>query len=131
MQSVADLLHRALREGVELDLAQVRSHHLPDDLVADLATQTHQHALDNAEGDSSDGWLVYRDGIEPWWREEAGLDADPADDDDKFTHLYKLVTDVVKLLTDKGLAERQPPTPRCSVSGMILRDSLWASGTQA
>ena len=106
MQPVADLLRRALREGDEQGRTQIRSHHLPDDLVADLAKQTHQHALKHAAGDSSDGWLVFRDGIEPWWRKAAGLT------DDEFTQLYKLVTDVVKRLTEQGLAERRPPHSR-------------------
>jgi hypothetical protein len=125
MQPVADLLRRALREGDERGLTLIRSQHLPDDVMADLAKQTHQHALDNAAGDSSDGWLVFREGIGPWWCEAAGLT------DDEFRRLYKLLTDVVKRLTEQRLAYRRPPTPRCSMSGVMLRDSLWASGTQA
>ncbi len=103
MQSVADLLRRALREGDEQGRTLIRSQHLPDDVMADLAKQTHQYALEHPAGDSSDGSLVFRGGIGPWWCEEAGLT------DDEFRRLYKLLTDVVKRLTEQGLAYRRPP----------------------
>jgi hypothetical protein len=103
MQPVTDLLRRALREGDEQGLTLIRSQHLPDDLVADLAKQTHQYALEHAAGDSSDGWLVFQDGIGPWWCEAAGLT------DDESRRLYKLLTDVVKRLTEQRLAYRRPP----------------------
>jgi len=77
--------------------------HLPDDLVDDLAKQTHQHALEYAAEDSSDGRLIFRGGIGPWWCEAAGLT------DDEFRRLYKLLTDVVKRLTEQGLAYRPYP----------------------
>jgi hypothetical protein len=43
MQPVADLLRRALLEGDEQGRTQIRSQHLPDDVMADLAKQTHQY----------------------------------------------------------------------------------------
>src|SRR5579859_6722748 len=95
VQPVADLLRRALREGDEQGLTQIRSQHLPDDVVADLAKQIHQYALEHVAGESSDGWLVCRDGIGPWWCEAAGLT------EDEFRRLYKLLTDVVKRLTEQ------------------------------
>jgi hypothetical protein len=103
MQSVADLLRRALREGDEQGRTLVRSQHLPDDVMADLAKQTHQYALEHTAGDSSDGWLVFRAGLTPWWCEAAGLTQD------EIERLYKLLTDVVKRLTEQGLAYRPHP----------------------
>lgn len=101
MQPVADLLREALREGDEDGRTQIRSQHLREDDVADLVKQTHQYALEHAAGDSSGGWLIFREGIASWWCEEAGLT------DDEFGRLFKLRTDVVKLLTEQGLAERR------------------------
>jgi hypothetical protein len=103
MQSVADLLRRALREGDEQGRTLVRSQHLPDDVMADLAKQTHQYALEHAAGDSSDGWLVCRDGFGRWWCEAAGLTQD------EIERLYQLLTDVVKRLTEQDLAYRPHP----------------------
>jgi hypothetical protein len=48
MQLVEDLLREALRNGDEQGRAQVRGRHLPDDLMADLAKQTHLYALEHA-----------------------------------------------------------------------------------
>jgi hypothetical protein len=103
MQPVADLLRRALREGDERGRTLVRGQHRPEYVMADLAKQTHQYALEHAAGDSSDGWLVFRGGITSWWREAAGLT------DDEIRRLYKLVTDVGKRLTEQGLAYRPYP----------------------
>jgi|ERR1039457_984773 hypothetical protein len=103
MQPVADLLRGALRRGDEQGRAQIRSQHLPHDVVADLVRQTYHYALEHAAGDSSGGWLIFREGIASWWCEEAGLT------DDEFGRLFHLRTDVVKLLTEQGLAERRHP----------------------
>lgn len=103
MQSVEDLLREALREGDEQGRTQIRSHHLRDDVVADLVEQTYQYALDHAAGGSSDGLLIFREGIAPWWREAAGLT------DDEFRRLYMLRADVVKRLTEQGMAYRRNP----------------------
>jgi hypothetical protein len=47
MQPVEDLLREALRNGDEQGWAQVRGRHLPNDLMADLAKQTHLYALEH------------------------------------------------------------------------------------
>jgi hypothetical protein len=103
MRPVADLLREALREGDEQGRTQIRGQHLRDDVLADLAKQTHLHALKHAAEDSSDGWLIFREGIQPWWRAEAGLTQDECG------RLFHLRTDVVKRLTEQGLASRRHP----------------------
>jgi hypothetical protein len=103
MQPVEDLLREALRNGDEHGRAQVRGRHLPDDLMADLAEQTHLYALEHAADPTPDGWLVFRDGIGSWWCQAAGLT------DEQFRRLYMLRADVVKRLTEQGLAYRRNP----------------------
>jgi len=103
MQSVADLLQRALQIGDEGGWVQVRLRHLPDDVGADLVNQTHAYALAHAAGDSPDGWLIFRGGIEPWWCDAAGLSKA------EFRRLFHLRTYVVKRLTDQGLTSRRHP----------------------
>lgn len=103
MQPIADLLRDALREGDEQGRTQIRSRHLPGDIVAELAKQTYQHVLNHAAGESSDGWLIFRGGIEAWWRDEAGLTKG------EFSRLFHLRTDIVKRLTEEGLACRSRP----------------------
>lgn len=102
MRPVADLLRTALRIGDEQGRVQVKGEHLPDDVMADLVTQTHLYALEHAD-EAADGWLVFREGIASWWCQAAGL---PKGD---FDRLYKLRTDVVKRLEAKGLAQRRHP----------------------
>ena len=53
--------------------------------------------------DARDGWLIFKDGIYGWWTREGGL----ADSD--FSRVFHLRTDVVKRLTDQGLAWRRHP----------------------
>ena len=96
MQPVEDLLREALRNGDEQGRAQVRGRHLPDDLMADLAEQTHLYALEHAADPTPDGWLVFRDGIGSWWCHAAGLT------DEQFRRLYMLRADVVKRLTERA-----------------------------
>jgi hypothetical protein len=103
MQPVADLLRGALRKGDEAGRTQIRSQHLPAEVLGDLAKQTHQYALEHASGDSSDGWLIFREGIAHWWCEAADLT------DAEFGRLYMLRADVVKQLTEQGLACRRNP----------------------
>jgi hypothetical protein len=98
--SVQDLLRQAIQAGDDQSVRQVRGHHLPKRLLADLARQTHEYAMANASADNADGWLVFADGIEPWWRSLIGAD---------FARLYQLRGDVVKVLTQEGLAYRANP----------------------
>jgi hypothetical protein len=98
--SLQDLLRQAIQAGDDRSVRQVRGHHLPERLLADLARQTHEYAVANATADAADGWLVFADGIEPWWRSLAGTD---------FARLYQLSGDVVKVLTQQGLAYRAHP----------------------
>ena len=122
MQSVADLLHRALQIGDEGGRVQIRLQHLPDDVGADLVKQTHAYALAHVAGDSPDGWLIFREGIEPWWCDAACLSKA------EFRRLFRLRTDVVKRLTDQGLASRQHPRSTL----LYVRDvGDLSSGTQA
>ena len=104
MPPVADLLRRALQEGDEYGRTRIRSQHLSDEVFADLVKQTYQHALEYAVGEPSDEWLIFREGIAPWWREAAGLT-----DEESRRLLPGLRTDVVKRLADQDLAYRQPP----------------------
>jgi hypothetical protein len=102
MQSVADLLRRALQIGDEQRRVTIRRWHLPENLVSELASRTHEHAV--AHADSADnGWLTFRDGIERFWSEEANLTKG------EFGRLFHLRTDVVKQLTDWGVAYRSNP----------------------
>jgi hypothetical protein len=107
MRPVADLLREALRTGDMQGRIQIRSRHLRDDVVADLAKQTHEYALKHASEGSGDGWLIFREGIGPWWCEAADLT------DDEFRRLYMLRADVVKRLTEQRLAYR--PHPRSTL----------------
>jgi hypothetical protein len=102
MRPVADLLREALRHGDEQGRIQILGKHLPEGLFADLAAQTHRYALEHAE-DAGDGWLIFKEGIYGWWTREGGL----ADSD--FSRLFHLRTDVIKRLTDQGLAKRPHP----------------------
>jgi hypothetical protein len=102
MRPVADLLREALRHGDEQRRVQIRGKHLPEGLFADLAAQTHRYALKQAE-DAGDGWLIFKEGIYGWWTGKEGLP------DSDFSRLYKLRTDVIKRLTDQGLAKRRHP----------------------
>ena len=102
MRSVADLLREVLRHGDEQGLTQILGKHLPERLFADLAAETHRHALEHAE-DAGDGWLIFKEGIQGWWTREGGLA------ESEFGRLFHLRTDVVKRLTDTGLAKRPNP----------------------
>jgi hypothetical protein len=106
MRQIGDLLREALRHGDEQGRTQIRGKHLPEGLFADLAAQTHQHALEHAEG-AGDGWLTFNEGIEGWWTRAGELA------DGEFSRLYKLRTDVIKRLTEHGLAYR--PNPRSTL----------------
>jgi hypothetical protein len=103
MRLVKDLLREALRNGDEQGRAQVRGRHLPDGLIADLAKQTHLYALEHAADATPDGWLIFREGIASWWCRAADLT------DEEFRRLYMLRADVVKRLTEQGLACRRHP----------------------
>lgn len=105
MQPVADLLPEALRNGDEQGRAQVRGRHLPDNLMADLAKQTHLFALEHAADPTPDGWLIFREGIGSWWCQAADLT------DEEFRRLYMLRADVVKQLTGAGPG-LSPASPR-------------------
>jgi hypothetical protein len=102
MRQVADLLREALRRGDEQSRSQIRGRHLPERLWDDLASQTHRYALEHSE-DAGSGWLVFKEGISGWWTREGGLA------DGEFNRLYMLRADVVKRLTEQGLALRQSP----------------------
>jgi hypothetical protein len=106
MRQITDLLREALRHGDEQGRTQIRGKHLPEDLFTDLAAHTHRHALEHAEG-GAQGWLTFKDGIEGWWTRAGGLA------DGEFTRLYKLRSDVVRHLTEQGLAYR--PNPRSTL----------------
>jgi hypothetical protein len=100
---VADLLHEALRIGDDGGLTQIRGRHLPEGLMAALVKQTHEYALAHAAAGTPDGWLVYRDGIEPWWRKAGDLTNHDC------ARMFHLRTDVVKQLAEQGLADRRHP----------------------
>lgn len=102
MRTVALMLREVLRDADEQGRVQVSGKHLPDDVMRDLVQQTYLYALEHAD-ESSDGWLVFREGIASWWCREAGL---PKGD---FGRLYKLRTDVVKRLEAERLAQRRNP----------------------
>jgi hypothetical protein len=95
-----DLLRQAIQIGNARPVRQVRSRHLPEHLVADLARQTREYALANVAADDHDGWLVFGSGIEPWWRSLVGTD---------FACLYQLRGDIVKVLEHEGVAKRLNP----------------------
>jgi hypothetical protein len=99
---VADLLREVLRIGDDQGRTQIRGRHLPAGVMADLVDQTHKYALVHAtDADAPEGWLVYREGIAPWWRTAADLT------DDEGYRIHNLRSDVVKQLTDQGLAYRR------------------------
>lgn len=102
MRQIAVLLREALRHGDEQGRTQILGKHLPEHLFADLAAQTHRHALEHAE-DSGGGWLIFREGIGGWWIRAGDLT------DGEFNRLYMLRADVVKHLTAQGLAYRGNP----------------------
>lgn len=103
MRPVADLLREVLRHGDEQGRTNILGKHLPEGLFADLAAQTHRYALEHAE-DAGDGWLIFKEGIYGWWTREGGLA------DSESSRLFPgLRTDVVKRLTDRGLAKRRYP----------------------
>jgi hypothetical protein len=102
MRPVADLLREALRHGDEQRRTQILGKHLPEGLLADLAAQTHRYALEHAE-DAGDGRLIFKEGIYGWWTGEGDLAHS------EFSRLVRLRTDVVKRLTDQGLAKRPHP----------------------
>lgn len=106
MQQIADLLHAVLRHGDEQGRIQIRGKHLPERLLDGLAAETHRYALEHAE-DAGEGWLTFKEGIEGWWTRAAGLD------DGEFSRLHMLRADVVKRLTEQGLAYR--PNPRSTL----------------
>jgi uncharacterized protein len=118
MQAVPDLLRRALQIGDEQGWVQVRARHLPANLVNDLVSQTHEYALAHATRESPDGWLIFRDGIEPWWSKAANLTKA------EFKRLFHLRTDVVKQLTEQGLAQRRNPR---SILLYVRRDAMGSS----
>ena len=103
MEPVENLLREVLRIGDERGVTQIRARHLPDAVMADLMQQTHAYALAHAAKADLHGWLIFREGIEPWWREEGGLTKG------EFSRVYLLRTDVVKRLTTQGLASRHHP----------------------
>jgi hypothetical protein len=103
MRPLADLLHEVLQIGDVNGVTQIRRRHLPDAVMAELVKQTHEHALANAAGDAPDGWLAFRGGIEPWWRDAGDLTKD------EFGRVFHLRTDVVEQLTTQGLAYRRHP----------------------
>lgn len=106
MRQIADVLREVLRHGDEQGRAQVRARHLPERLLDDLARQTHLYAIEHA-GDAGEGWLVFGEGIEGWWTRAGNLA------DGQFKRLYMLRADVVKRLTEQGLACR--PNPRSTL----------------
>ena len=107
MRSLAELLREALLAGDEQARIQVRRQHLPADVAAELDAMTDERFLAGAAGDSPDGWLTYKEGIEGLWRGAAGLTKD------EFGRLFHLRTDVVKQLAEQGLVYR--PGPRSNL----------------
>jgi hypothetical protein len=101
MRSVADVLSRALRTADQDGRVTVRLRHLPADDASDLVGLTHTYALAHATLDSADGWLIFTDGIRRWWSEEANVPVAEV-----YRRLRPLRADVVKRLTDEGLAYR-------------------------
>jgi hypothetical protein len=59
-----------------------------------LAQQTYEYAVDHASDETSDGWLIWRGGIDPWWRGMVG---------DDFKRMTGLRQDVGAFLQDRGL----------------------------
>ena len=106
MRQIADLLREALRHGDEQGRTQILGKHLPEHLFADLAAQTHRYALEHAE-DTGEGWLTFKEGISGWWTRAGDLA------NGEFNRLYMLRADVVKRLTEQGLAYR--PNPRSTL----------------
>lgn len=117
MTTIADLLRKALQEGDQHGRTRIRRRLLPDAVFAELVEQTHRHALEHATGDGE--WLVFSDGIAPWWQEEADLTAE-----ESRRLLPGLRTDVVKRLTDQELAYREPAkSPLLYVRRDLLGDN--------
>jgi hypothetical protein len=106
MRQISDLLREVLGHGDEQGRIQVRARHLPEHLLDDLARQTHRYAIEHA-ADAGEGWLVFSEGIEGWWTRAGSLA------DGQFKRLYMLRADVVKRLTEQGLACR--PNPRSTL----------------
>jgi hypothetical protein len=103
MRTIHELLHQALACGDRCGVKYVRSKHLTGDVLQDLATTTYNYLLAHADSDRSSGKLVYRDGIESWWRQAGDLS------DEEFTRLYRLRGDVVMKLTADGMVFRPHP----------------------
>lgn len=97
-----DLLGEVLQIDDVIGVSQIRRRHLPEGVMAELVKQTHEHALADASGDS-DGWLIFRGGIEPWWRDAGDLTKD------EFGWVFHLRTDVIEQLRMQALAERRHP----------------------
>ena len=106
MRQIADLLREALRHGDEQGRTQILGKHLPAHLFADLTEQTHHYALEHAE-DAGEEWLTFKEGISGWCIRAGDLD------NGEFNRLYMLRADVVKRLTEQGLACR--PNPRSTL----------------
>jgi hypothetical protein len=62
--------------------------------------------MEHAE-DAGEGWLIFKEGISGWWTRAGALA------DGEFNRLYMLRADVVKRLTEQGLAYR--PNPRSTL----------------
>jgi hypothetical protein len=62
---IADLLREVLRMGDESGVTYVRSKHVPEETLAQLAYLTHDHALTVGREGSSAGERIYA-GIQPW-----------------------------------------------------------------
>jgi hypothetical protein len=103
VRPLADLLHEVLRIGDVNGVTQIRRRHLPEGVMAELVKQTHEHALANAAGAAAGGWLTFRGGIEPWWRDAGELTKDESG------RVFHLRTDVVEQLTMQDLAYRRHP----------------------
>jgi hypothetical protein len=106
MRQIADVLCEVLRHGDEQGRSQVRARHLPEQLLNDLAGQTHLYAIEHSR-DAGEGWLVFGEGIEGWWTQAGSLA------EGQFKRLYMLRADVVQRLTEQGLAYR--PNPRSTL----------------
>lgn len=104
---MADLLREVLRMGDESQVTYVRSTHIPEETLAQLAYLTHDHAVAAGREGSSAGERIYNGGIQPWWRDEGGLS------EEETARLFHLRSDVVAWLEEQGLASR--PDPRSTL----------------
>jgi hypothetical protein len=104
---MADLLREVLRMGDESGVTYVRSKHVPEETLAQLAYLTHDHAVAAGRQESSAGDRIYDGGIQPWWRDEGNLSEEEA------ARLFHLRSDVVAWLEEQGLASR--PDPRSTL----------------